>query len=296
MSIRHELSPPGGVPRPGRHRTSRPPLPLTQIAEVLAEGTAQDPADLVVVCGDAEGVIDLGLWPIPPEVDHPTDVLVGWRPPPWVSVVGLVTTGEARSADSIDAIRVTVLTADTGQTATVLERSGRSPETIAEPPVGWGADALRRCLDLPTPPPAQQLHPCVEANWLREVHRLASEASVHGSSPTWDQVALVHPLHPPGWPAPPNQLRAATAALDLESSWEDMSRLLADSELGVGLHPPGGEVIAFDQWFDAGSLARWSLRHLPDVEDLLFEVLDLLPAHVGAALVDALVSTTSWQP
>src|SRR5690606_33829094 len=211
------------VPRQTRHRfgddasPSGAP-PLTALAEVVHQGTFDEPSDLVVLCGYGTESVDLGFWPIPPEVEHPTDVLVGWKPPEWASVVGLVTNGEARSADSIDSVRVTVTMSVDGQSATVLERAGHAPETLAEPPQGWGAVALRCCLGLPTAAPGYGLHVCVEGHWLREIIGLLADDAVHDAPVTWDQVALVHPLHPSGWPAPPSQLRSATAALETEST------------------------------------------------------------------------------
>lgn len=274
-----------------------PPLPsLREVVEVVAETTSDHHADLVVVCGEAGGSLDVGIWPIPADVPHPTDVLVGWRPPAWAHAVGLVSLGEARSAHSVEPVRITVAAAADGRTAAVLQRQGRPMEAIEEPPLGWGADALNRCLGRPTPPPQQPLHTCVEAAWLGEVRRLVREAAGHGTRPTWDQVALAHPLHPPGWPAPPHQLRAATAALDAGPSWDRVVELVSSGRPRTGAHPPGGRRVSLTEWFDAGSFARWTMRHLPDPDDLLFEVLHELPEHVGSALVDSLLSTTGWEP
>lgn len=246
------------------------------------------------MCGYGAESLELALWPMPPEVAHPTDVLVGWHPPAHASVVGLVTGGEARSEDSIDSVRLTVLTSVAGEAATVLERAGHEPETLAEPPQGWGADALRRCLGLPTPEPHEGLHTCVEANWLRDLATLLVCKRGRTGEVTWTEVALTHPLHPLAPALAPHQLRALTATLEAESSWDRMARLTAATYPPPVLHPPDGTLVPLDEWFDAGSFARWTLRTLPDLDDVLFEVLDQLDPDVATALLDALLSTTRF--
>ncbi len=294
MSTPHERHAPAGTNRsPGR--LAGPPNPiLGVVAEIIHQGTADQADDLVALCSFDDDGIDLALWSIPPEVGHPTDVLVGWRPPEWATVVGLVTTGEARSADSIEAVQVTVATESSGQTATVLERSGRAPETLLDPPEGWGADALARCLALPTDPPKHGLHLCVEANWLRAVAAEVGHRGARGRDLSWEQVARLHPLRPPGPPAGPARLRRATAALDVESSWQRMVERTTPGLARPALHPPGGSTVPLDRWFDAGSFCRWSVRHLPEMDDLLFEVLEAVPAGISPMILDSLVSTTAW--
>ena len=273
-----------------------PPSPvLGLMAEIVHEGTAGQAADFVFLCGSDDRGVDLALWSIPPDVRHPTDVLVGWRPPEWATVVGFATVGEARSDDSIEEVRITVATAATGATATVLERLGHRAEVLQDPPEGWGSDALRRCLDLPTDPPNHGLHPCVEANWLSEVVSAIERSTTGGPAVSWEQVAHLHPLHPPGWAAQPAQLRAATAALELESSWERMAEQATQDLAPPAPHPPDGTSVPLDQWFDPGSFCRWSVRHLPELDDLLFEVLEAAPAELAPMIIDSLVSTTAWQ-
>lgn len=287
------------VPHRAARSAHRPAIPsaappLTTVAEIVHQGTEVDHSDLVIVCGYGAESLELGLWSIPPEIAHPTDVLVGWHAPDHAGVVGLVTGGEARSDDSIDSVRITVLTSVAGEAATVLERAGHQPETLAEQPQGWGADALRRCLGLPTPEPAEGLRACIEANWLRDLATLLVTRRGRTGEVTWTEVALAHPLHPLEPALAPYQLRALTATLEAESNWGRMARLTAATYPPPVLHPPGGTSVPLDTWFDAGSFARWSLRSLPDLDDLLFEVLDQLDADVATALLDALLSITRF--
>jgi len=267
--------------------------PLASVAEFVHQSTLDDPSDLVVLCFYGTDALNLGLWAIPPGASHPTDVLIGWRAPVHASAVGLVTGGEARSKDSIDRVRITVLHSADGQAATVLERAGRPTETIAEPPQGWGADALKRCLGLPTPEPTEELRTCVEAHWLRDLWRLIDRSEGRSSELTWQEIAPVHPLHPKGPVLGPHRLRGLTASLEADSNWDRMARLSAATCPPQALQPPGGSTVPLDEWFDAGSFAHWSLRSVPDLDDMLFEVLDELDPGVATLVLDALLSTTA---
>lgn len=270
--------------------------PLTALAELIHRATVDHPSDLVVTCRVVDGSVDFGFCPVPAVVRHPTEVLVGWRPVPGTEIVGLVTAGEARSDDAIEPVRVTVLTAASGRAATVLERAGGRSETLTDAPWGWGADALRRCLALPTPPPEHGLGVCVEGTWLAAVTELLRERAHRRQPVSWSQLARLHPLQRGGRGTRVDgaaRLHAATTTLEAESSWERMLVLVSQSTARRFPNPAEGVSVPLHEWFDAGSFSRWSARQHPDLDDLLFEVLDQLPSDLAAELLDALVSVTA---
>jgi hypothetical protein len=324
-------APPTAPPAEGGQTSTASPVPphhhphpgpsLIELAEIVHRSTAHRGTDSVVVTAVDRGTVDLGIWPLPADLGHPTDALIGWRPPTWAHQVGLVTAGRtvalgapaSRAAHPPgDRARITVLLDQQGCAATVFERAAADLELLTESPEGWVADALRRTLGLPTTPPVEGLGICVEAGWIAAIaHALwrdepeRSCSTVHAGRPapalTWAQVALLHPLHPHGPVASPARLASATAQLDAESSWERMLAMVDQTPTAEASHPPpqphGGPVrapvgssVPLSTWFDAGSFARWTLRNQPPPGDLLYDVLDQLAEPVADQVIDALVA------
>jgi hypothetical protein len=173
--------------------------------------------------------------------------------------------------------------ADTdGAAATVLERPGAEPILLAEQPQGWGADALRRTLGLPTPAPEHPVSACVEATWIAHLAALAWPAGIDRLPPlTWEQVARVHPLADPCGAVPtPQALAHSTCSLDRESSWSRLLQSVATEITGATPSPPGGRTVPLAAWFDQGSFSRWMLRQ-PDTDQVLLDLLDHLTDHAA---------------
>jgi hypothetical protein len=264
---------------------------VVALAELVHEAAAPLHQDLVVVVRTRSDHLDLALWPIADPGPSPTEVLIGWRPEPGARAVGLVSAGHEHGPARTGPVSLTVLTDVHGGSATVLERPDRPPLTVTDPPQGWGADALRRTLGLPTPPPDHPVSACVEVTWLAHVAALAWPAGQPPAPPLdWPRVARVHPLVELGAPVPtPHDLARATRSLDTVSSW---SRLLhqAAADLPAGPTPPGGRTVPLVAWFDQGSFSRWMLRRQPDADQLLFDLLDHLTDEAAEQLLAALVS------
>lgn len=283
---------------------------LRQIAEVLHEGTAGWPGSLVVTVAPAEADVAIGTWPVPTEVHHPADSLVGFLAPDQWLALGLVTRGRAWTDDPAQAgtgdrvhagtvvltdavaspVRITALMGRDGTATSVLTRTDEPAEVIEEAPAGWVADVLARALGRPTPPPELGLSTWVEAAWLDRIADLVLESP--GRVRRWNTLARLHPLAPPGAALPGVLLAVETRALDLESSWARMRRLWCGAPpVSAALRPPGGVPVHLPHWFDDGSFARWITRYLVAAEDLLPAVLDALPDPLGRELLESLVGS-----
>ena len=274
---------------------------LAELTELVHHGTLDHPGSLLVTIEPGSTDVGIGVWPVPPEVDHPADPLVGYLAPPTWSTLGLITSGTmwpdpagiaphgpVRGLDPEgEAVRLTVLFGRDGGCATVLGRRSGELEALDEPPQGWVADVLARALGRPAPPPDTSLSYWVERAWL---DRLAAELMGRpGSVRRWEDLATVHPLAPPGAALPGVLLAVETRALDLESSWERM-RVLWDGPPSTSIIPPGGEELPLHRWFDDGSLSRWVQRNLPEPLDLLPVIIDALPSALADELCEALVA------
>ena len=284
--------------------------PLRQLAEVLHDGTAGWPGSLLLTVAPAGAEVSLGTWPVPGEVEHPADALVGFLAPDAWTALGLTTSGRAWTALPHGAgtghpgrvggvvltdaettpVRLTTLFGRDGHATTVLSRAGQPAEVIEEAPAGWVADVVARCLGRPTPAPELALSTWVEAAWLDRIASLVLEAP--GRVRRWAALARLHPLAPPGAALPGVLLAVESRALDLESSWQRMRRLWSGgAPVPPDLAPPGGRPIDLQDWFDDGSFARWVTRNLVAGEDLLPAVVDALPDALAHELLESLVGT-----
>lgn len=283
--------PPAGEPAGATLGPLAPHLPIPDLAQVVHEATASLHQDLVVLVRTTPNHLELAVWPVPHPGPSTIDVLVGWRPDPGLRAVGLVSTGEEHGPERQGPVALTVLTDTDGHSATVLERPHGDPLTLVEEPTGWGADALRRTLGLPTPPPQHPVSAYVDAVWLGF---LASEVwPAEAGRPTtlgWDQVARLHPLAEPDGPSRrPHELAQAARSMDRSSSWSRLLQALALDRAGA-VQPPGGRSVPLTAWFDQGSFSRWMLRSQPDPDHVLFDLLDHLTDEAADRLLEALVS------
>jgi hypothetical protein len=205
-----------------------------------------------------------------PDGAHPLDHLLGFVAPPSWSALGLVCYGWAsppsdtggRPSKHPDRRRVRVVT--------LLHRNGEERATAAlddgsvvdEAGVGTVADALRRCLGLPTLPPPVSTAELFAALWLGRVAAQPSRVS-------WAEAARLHPameaLAAGGHRPQPEELVAAGRALHHSLLWGEL-RLRA----AAGRRDPGVEVPAdLAAWMDDGMFARWVLGGLPPFNSLL---------------------------
>lgn len=277
-------------------RASVPPpvaAPTTrQVAELISEVASPD-ADPTVVYVEhhlAQGELCLGLWPLPPGPGHPLAPLVGFRAPGSWEALGVTCTATARHLDQPDdasAVRATVLVDRTGGVTSTLIAEGEPLDVGDEPPIGLVVDILARALDLPTPPPEWSTAMLVESTWLDRMASGLLQRPARGRS--WRWVADRHPLRGGGPVPEPEELARRTVRHAKVQSWADLRLAATGAELPAATcGPPGGQVLDAYDWFDDGSLCRWSLQGLPPAEAVLADLLGILPGHVGADLSRAL--------
>lgn len=246
------------------------------IDAALLEGGWHQPHRLLMVEPDEghPGTFRLGQRPIA-EGEHPLDHLLGFSAPPAWLAMGVVCFGWAAPADSIDGQRTAPGWASQHpdrrrvRVVTLMDRSGLEHATAAledgtvidGPGEGAVTEALRRCLGLPTPPPAVGTVEFFAQVWLQAV--LASSASR-----TWARVAAAHPAS--SWirsrqPPTVDELVEAGRALEAVATWEELRlRTAQGGERWALLLDP--ELAA---WMDEGMFARWVLADRPTLDELV---------------------------
>ena len=212
------------------------------------------------------------------EVDgHPLPHLLGFVAPPDWTVFGVTSCGWAAGMDGgcrpsqhpdRRRVRQTVLVGRSGATAGAIHFADGA-EPFTEPPTeGVVLDAMLRCLELPTAPPAESTRSLFTSWWLGDVIGAGRAA---GRRLTWSEVADLHPgvrmLAADGDDGlvPPSDLVRIATALSNVVTWERLRDLAAG-----GGYPSivDAEVAA---WMDDGMLSRWLLGDLDPVEALLAE-------------------------
>jgi hypothetical protein len=126
-------------------------------------------------------------------------------------------------------------------------------------------DCLRRCFDLPTPPPVGGPGRLQTVAWLAAIFERAENARRPLS---WSDVAKLHPvarvigsdLEESGSPLLAGMVRAAGSAW----SWERLRHQAAEGDDLQDLIDP--ELAA---WMDEGMFARWILDDLPSPDEML---------------------------
>lgn len=214
---------------------------------------------------------------------HPLDLLLGFVAPKAWTGMGVVCFGWAAPAgDDVDFARGTSLMRASEhpdrhrvRVVTLVDRRGREQATaslddgtvVDEPGSGTVSDALRRCLELPTPPAPVGSVELFSALWLLQVAETADAARARLG---WPEVVLAHPsirlLTAAGRRARPNELVATGRLLHDSLSWEKL-RLRAAAGQGHGTQMPAD----LAAWMDAGMFARWVLGGLPPLPVLLQE-------------------------
>jgi len=272
---------------------------LAHYAELIHHGTRGAVPAVVSLGAGAGDSVSVRAWLFPEASGHPADPLVGFVAPRSWDAIGLVATGTVRalpgarppSHDLAGPSQVTTLMARDGRSVSVLDGPGPATTVLGEPPEGWVADALARCLRRPTPAPVEPSVAWVEASWL---DRIAPAVLARpGDRFSWRWLADQHPLAG-GRPHPePTDLAARSFTYALDHPWSLLRRRFAASAVAaVDAAHPGAVSEAIDpaDWFDDGSFCRWTMRRLPPAELLLGDLLAVLPDDLADMVVEALVT------
>ncbi len=275
--------------------------PLGALVEIVHEGAA-DAGPSVALVGTRHHAFELAFWPVPERYSHPADPLIGYLVPEQWDAIALLATGRLRALDGADEAwssatgptRVTAVLDRHGAAISVIDRPG-GPHTLRTVPEGWVPDALACALGLATPPPAESTAAWVEAQWLDRI--APGILGRFDEATTWDWLVARHPLagklpHPS-----PASLGARTFTYALDTPWSTLRLRDAPSlaSLHGDLHPMSGDLgVEPAQWFDDGAYYRWVMRQMPPLDLLLADLLSVVRADLGDALLDALVSVGPW--
>lgn len=257
---------------PTRSTTTELDRSLARIAELLllAHRDADGPTLVRIAPDDDDDGFQLGLLPVPRNLD-PLDLVIGTDTPPEWAVLGVVFRGriiDLAAAEGGAARRRPggaagcVLMRRDGSSVSVL-RHGDEVTTIESdadsPMVGRYADALRRSLGLPTDPPEGGVGALAALVWLHRIHELALD----GRMPDVEVVQALRPPLPRSW----DDLRLQVAA----GGW---SELRCDPEVAA--------------WMDEGIFSRACFAAFPEPEELVAELCELLPSDAGEVLVSGI--------
>jgi hypothetical protein len=281
--------------------SSTAPSSATDVLEPFAERLHEairpgTPLHAIHLAPGADGALQLGLLPLPQGLDHPISSLVGFRAPSRWEAIGVAGTGRSvglgPDGPAAHAGRFAYLVARDGSVAATLDRGDRPPLVLREPAIGVVPDVLARVLGNQTPPPGHDPDRLIEAQWL---DRLAAELlPAPPGATSWAALTECHPLRPAG-PAPDPHVLAAACLRFGAQGWAGVRRSIGDQELPASRvgHGPGS-ILRLGRWFDDGSLERWLLRDLPPVDEVLDDLLEVLPDATGDRLVASLVSIDEY--
>jgi hypothetical protein len=169
-----------------------------------------------------------------------------------------------------------ITTPDDRDQRTVNQLIAEAPLLTDAPEGGRLLDAMLRCFELPTPPPAALSTEWFHRMWLASVAQAAGDRAV---ALGWEQVRRLHPavaaLIRAGLPTTDELVDAAIRLAAQAWSWEHI-RL----EAAEGLWEE--ELISADiaEWMDDGMFSRWVLDETRTVDELLADL-------AGALSVDA---------
>lgn len=200
---------------------------------------------------------------------------LGYVAPPECRAIGMVATGRLRCLDEAAEPPAHLASARSGgaRMACVVGRDGRTgwhmvlpdgSELTDVPEEGCTLDILRRCLELPTPPPPAGTGRLAVSSWLGAIRRAARP----GQLLSWGQVLDLHPVFveadgPLGVPI----REAVTEAISNAFDWDLVRQAAIASPDGLGLVQP-----ELARWMDDGMFARWVLDGLRPIDDLIASV------------------------
>lgn len=211
--------------------------------------------------------------------DADLDHLLGFVAPPRCSAIALTASGWARSMDlppliaqaDQQRVRITCAVGRDGRVAGRMRWADGSH--VDEPPSsGRSLDILRRCLGLPTDPPAVPSAQLLAAQWLASVTRIAR---LRGRPLPWEEVAAQHPAM-----LLAGQGGLLFGAADLVPVAREAARLWTWTELLRQAGRPGPLADALPPgtggWMDEGMFSRWLLAPYPPPETQVAEMAALM--------------------
>lgn len=215
---------------------------------------------------------------------------LGYIAPPECRAIGMIATGRVRCVDDSAEPPANLASARSGgaRMACVVGRDGRTgwhmvlpdgSELTEVPDEGCTLDVLKRCLELPTPPPPAGTGRLSVSSWLGAIRRAARP----GQLLSWGQVLDLHPVFveadgPLGPPVREAVIQAVSSAFD----WDLVRQAAMASTDGLGLVDPG-----LARWMDEGMFARWVLEGFCPLEDLIASVRPFLRPSAARRLAHA---------
>lgn len=200
---------------------------------------------------------------------------LGWSAPPPCRALAMVATGRVRPLEEAVELPASLASGVPGgvRMACVVSRTGRMgwhmilPDGSAfdeMPESGRVLDVMLRCLDLPTPPPADPADTIVAYGWLAAL----LDADPPQRPLGWSRVLDFHPALSGCDQHLDAPLKEAVIEMETgTASWEDARQAVADGYGGESMPPP--ELAA---WMDEGMFSRWILAMMRPLEDMLDEV------------------------
>jgi hypothetical protein len=194
--------------------------------------------------------------------------------PAW-SAAALVATGRLRSLDAAHeppavlvpglsgGLRIACLVSRRGVTGWRMRLpDGSFYEEVPEE--GFMLDMLRRSLGLPTPPPPTSPAPLDLTAWIASIR---TSALIAGEPLGWEQAVALHTALGDRPVADVDQAESLIRAPTPPEDWESLRLFVAS-----GFDSDGTPSPELAGWMDAGMFARWMLRELPPVEEMLADV------------------------
>ena len=252
--------------------------------------------------------VELGWLPLP-DGRHPVDELLGLAAPADWEALGVAATGTARHLDSPGAsvrVRTVHLVARDGAWASrwapfdLGADAGCADAGVGDEPgrpVGRIDDACRRALGLPTPEPPAATGLLWALRWLDAVVTDATSRCRRRGSPTWPEVAALHPavtaLRGDAGDEPPAPQALGGLARQLEA-WRDWAVVRKACATGASTEPEVDAEVA--AWLDDGAFARWTLGAYPELDDLRAAAAAILPGRVARAIEATLAAAGVTAP
>lgn len=200
---------------------------------------------------------------------------LGWSAPPPCRALAMVATGRVRPLEGEVELSASMASGVPGgvRMACVVSRAGATgwhmvlPDGSSfdeMPESGRVLDVMLRCLDLPTPPPADPPATILAYGWLAAL----LDADPPERPLGWSRVLDFHPVL--GGCDQHLDASLKEALIDIEARtarWEDVRWAVADGYGGESMPPP-----SLAAWMDEGMFSRWVLAMMRPLEDMLVEL------------------------
>lgn len=257
---------------------------LAQVAETLARAVSHRSADAAIGVRFLENDVELLINAAPPQ--HViSELLLGFDAPATWDAFGLVAAAHAWDLDGDGRrrrIHLVHLQARGGPSHTLLVDGSGASTLLRDGAEGRMADACRRALGLPNPPPSSSPLQWWATLWL---HLLGSTPALESLHHEQELVELFPGGKPFGSERSLQALRRHGELLAETCPWSTLRAAAASAALEVpGISP---EVAA---WMDDGLFARWSLAELGDPSAALAEVVPRLALPLADGLCGLLAA------